>query len=295
MADSDPDRVIAAWRLARYEARLKAAVVAALAEQRRGLSIRPGSPSGDPWDSATWPDTVREYVEPVAASILAEVYENVAKSVGMSDALAATRDQLIADQLTGIVQMATDLGNELGPRIAKAAVNSMHVSQLNDTIGKIFTGADGSSDRVARTVSGFANGLAVQAGTSVHGETPMQKTWVATNDDRTREDHAEADGQTVPVDEPFEVGGEQAMYPGDPSLSDAELLNCRCWVSVSPAQGVTASASVTDDAASGHTPDVPAVTIGTLSAKAPAPRAPNRAERRRHEQALRRQIRKATR
>ena len=291
----DPDRVIAAWRLARYEARLKAAVVAALAEQRRRLSLRPGSPSGDPFDSATWPDTVREYVEPVAASILAEVYENVTKQTGSSDAMAAARDALINEQLSGIVQMATDLGNELAPRLAAAAANSLNVSSLNATISNIFTGADGSADRVARTVSGFSNGLAVQAGTSVNEQTPMTKIWVTAGDDRVRPDHADAEGQSVPVDQPFDVGGEALMFPGDPNGSDAEILNCRCWVSVVPAQGTTASASVTDDSASGHTPDVPAATTGTLPARASAPRAPNRAERRRQEQALRRQFRKATR
>lgn len=54
------------------------------------------------------------------------------------------------------------------------------------------------------------------------------KIWVATEDDRTREEHAEADGQEVDYNEPFEVGGEELMYPADPSGSDWNIYNCRC-------------------------------------------------------------------
>jgi len=54
------------------------------------------------------------------------------------------------------------------------------------------------------------------------------KIWVATNDNRTREEHAEADGQEVPYDEPFDVGGEELMYPADPNGSDWNIINCRC-------------------------------------------------------------------
>ncbi len=54
------------------------------------------------------------------------------------------------------------------------------------------------------------------------------KTWLATLDDKTRVEHAEADGQTVPIDDTFLVGGEEADYPGDPALSDAMACSCRC-------------------------------------------------------------------
>lgn len=60
----------------------------------------------------------------------------------------------------------------------------------------------------------------------------MYKEWVATSDDRTRPEHASADGQRVPINEPFIVGGEKLMYPGDYSLgaSPWNTINCRCTV-----------------------------------------------------------------
>lgn len=54
--------------------------------------------------------------------------------------------------------------------------------------------------------------------------------WLSTKDDRTRPDHLEADGQAVGIDQPFSVGGEMLMYPGDPSGSAGNTINCRCTV-----------------------------------------------------------------
>lgn len=48
------------------------------------------------------------------------------------------------------------------------------------------------------------------------------------NDGRTRDTHRRADGQVVPVDQPFIVGGDRLMYPGDPRGSAKETINCRC-------------------------------------------------------------------
>lgn len=43
-----------------------------------------------------------------------------------------------------------------------------------------------------------------------------------------RFDHWEADGQTVAIDEPFEVSGEALKHPGDPSGSPGNIIHCRC-------------------------------------------------------------------
>lgn len=56
----------------------------------------------------------------------------------------------------------------------------------------------------------------------------MAKEWIAASDARTRDTHRDADGQTVLLDEPFIVGGDRLMYPGDPSGSAREVINCRC-------------------------------------------------------------------
>lgn len=50
---------------------------------------------------------------------------------------------------------------------------------------------------------------------------------------RTRESHAEMDGQERGLNEPFETpSGDRLMYPGDNSLGAPaeETINCRCRV-----------------------------------------------------------------
>lgn len=55
-------------------------------------------------------------------------------------------------------------------------------------------------------------------------------TWVSMRDERVRVSHWEADGQTVPINEPFIVNGHKMMFPGDDSLGAPidEIINCRC-------------------------------------------------------------------
>lgn len=54
------------------------------------------------------------------------------------------------------------------------------------------------------------------------------KTWLATEDARTRPTHVLADGQTVRMAEPFIVGGFPLQFPGDPSGPLEEIIMCRC-------------------------------------------------------------------
>jgi SPP1 gp7 family putative phage head morphogenesis protein len=57
-----------------------------------------------------------------------------------------------------------------------------------------------------------------------------EKEFIATQDEDTREDHLAANGQVVKINEAFDVGGEALMYPGDPSGSAGNVINCRCTI-----------------------------------------------------------------
>lgn len=68
----------------------------------------------------------------------------------------------------------------------------------------------------------------------------FEQMWLATDDDRTRRTHsrgwvddggqfiAGADGQRVPLGQPFTVGGFELRFPGDPSGPAHEVIQCRC-------------------------------------------------------------------
>ncbi len=54
------------------------------------------------------------------------------------------------------------------------------------------------------------------------------KRWLSQRDKVVREAHDAADGQEVGLDEPFVVGGEELMHPGDPDGSVGNVARCRC-------------------------------------------------------------------
>lgn len=58
----------------------------------------------------------------------------------------------------------------------------------------------------------------------------FNKEWMAVADGRTRPEHIDADGQTVAMDEKFNIGGEMMDAPGDPSGSAENVINCRCAI-----------------------------------------------------------------
>jgi uncharacterized protein with gpF-like domain len=83
-------------------------------------------------------------------------------------------------------------------------------------------------ETIARTeVIGAANGAVLEAWEQsgvVEG-----KSWLAALDDRTRESHIAAHGQTVPLDEDFQVGVGSGPAPGQ--IGEAEEdISCRCTI-----------------------------------------------------------------
>lgn len=65
-----------------------------------------------------------------------------------------------------------------------------------------------------------------------HAGAADRKTWRAILDERTRDTHWVADGQTVPIDGEFTVGGVPMAFPGDPRAPARETVNCRCRIAV---------------------------------------------------------------
>lgn len=54
------------------------------------------------------------------------------------------------------------------------------------------------------------------------------KEWIATDDTRTRESHAEVDGEEIDGDAKFMVGGFPMDHPHDLNAPPGETINCRC-------------------------------------------------------------------
>ena len=123
-----------------------------------------------------------------------------------------------AEVLQGILQ------GESIPKIAKRIQNVENINKV-------------SAIRTARTAVTTVENQARQetAEKLVEMGTIVKKVWLSVGDKRTRSWHLAAsrdysESKAIPVDEPFIVGGEKMMRPGDTSLgaSGMNIYNCRC-------------------------------------------------------------------
>lgn len=80
---------------------------------------------------------------------------------------------------------------------------------------------------LARTdLVAMGNGGSFAAASALAESRPVYKRWVSAEDDKVRPTHVEADKQLQPLQAPFQVGGAQLLYPGDPDGPDGEVINC---------------------------------------------------------------------
>jgi len=80
---------------------------------------------------------------------------------------------------------------------------------------------------IARTETHSAGNYGAQKQAASTGLV-LRREWIAAT--TARDSHRDANTQTVGMDEPFIIGGESLDYPGDPSGSAANVINCRCSV-----------------------------------------------------------------
>ncbi|CAB4912040.1 unannotated protein [freshwater metagenome] len=103
--------------------------------------------------------------------------------------------------------------------------------RAEERLSTVLGDLQGRAVRIARTETMAAvNGgthAAMKARAEVLQQT-VEKGWLATDDDRTRHTHRQADGQWQPLDDAFAVGGALLQFPGDPSGPAQEVIQCRC-------------------------------------------------------------------
>lgn len=125
----------------------------------------------------------------------------------------------------------TNLIYGLKEEITRGFVNGDTYPEISRRIKEQLEGDAGKAIRIVRTESTRIYNEA-QFESMLHAEEQgvvMTKTWISSSDDRTRESHLELDGVTIPVDEYFNIDGDEGLYPGD--FSEAKnVINCRCTV-----------------------------------------------------------------
>jgi uncharacterized protein with gpF-like domain len=112
--------------------------------------------------------------------------------------------------------------------LAQGVANEETIDQLAARLDTLYLDSliPNRSDVISRTeVIGASNSASIFGARSTGLD--LDKEWIATRDGRTREDHADADGQRVGIDDLFDVGGVEMDTPGD-SGDPSQDCNCRC-------------------------------------------------------------------
>lgn len=232
-------------RQARMEAKVESALRWALrlfladveTMARRDLTYLSPAAVGQAWNermgfpalSTRLPEDVARYVAEVQS--LADTPEE-AYDTAMA-VLTAANERAWSAQLTSDV-LATALSAD-SPSVALTAAAPRPNSKRGKAVREAFDQALGvqggmswydTAKRDARTAVTGLDGLLATG--EMRRQGIPEKMWVARHDSRVRESHADADGQVVPVNQPFLVGGYTMMHPGDRSAPPGETINCRC-------------------------------------------------------------------
>lgn len=115
-------------------------------------------------------------------------------------------------------------GNE-NYTMSRMTGGKMKKEDVPESVIKMF-----SDERATKIALNETNWIYNWLNHQIIAETQETHTWVSMRDENVRNNHWNADGQTVPVNEPFIVGGYKMMFPLDDSLGAPieEIINCRC-------------------------------------------------------------------
>jgi uncharacterized protein with gpF-like domain len=124
-----------------------------------------------------------------------------------------------------------DVPDEVFERIRTAIQDGMDagdsVKDISDRIRAEYNDIDaGRGSTIAQTETAAAYGKARDVAMKQAGV--EYKKWLTSGSANVRAAHKDANGQTVPADQPFQVGGEELDFPGDTKGSPGNVINCHC-------------------------------------------------------------------
>lgn len=170
-----------------------------------------------------------------------QIAQRFRHTVGLTD---AQRDAVVSYQRSLEQGNRSALERTLRPtqydeRVASAVDGEdvLSASQIERMVGAYTRNLQAARARtIAETetlkIINQAKGQAVRQLMQDTGTRRGTKTWLRTSSREPRITHLEAVGQTVDIDEPFEVGGVSMLYPGDTSLGAGpeDVIQCKCGV-----------------------------------------------------------------
>lgn len=189
--------------------------------------------ANQPFSLEEWIKKFRSELRPLLKEIVLEAAEEAWDGLNIGGAFDVTNPE-VAKFIEQRAQRFAQLVNEttyaqLQTSLAVGTDAGESIALLTERVNSVMEGRIRSSaETIARTeVIGASNGGALRSYQA--SGVVEKKAWLAALDDRTRETHKEAHGQTVGLDEDFKVGGAVGPAPGQMGKAD-EDVNCRCAI-----------------------------------------------------------------
>jgi phage portal protein BeeE len=212
------EAILSGFNVNRFADQIKAAVAEDYAgamtagARLEWMLFRPRKRKGfDDHEKGFLPDGVIEALGKAAASVLERSYWLL---VGRS-----VRDDMLSD----LDQLEAARSSEDGTT-PKSWIGRV-LSRLRGDAGAIRS----STLAAAESQSAVNGGQQVSRSEMGKRGVVRYKVWVSREDAKVRPSHRSAEGQRVPIDQSFTVGGQTCMFPCDPDLSPGERCNCRCY------------------------------------------------------------------
>lgn len=228
---------IAALVLSMYAAWLAAATAAVLAPfTLYGLSPDPNAiwSTVPAWERQV--DRLMSALERIAR----EGWTDAAKHLGvdipfdvndslLQDQLSRTRNLMVRtpDEVYRVIIRELGIAAERGESVDQQAARVRHVLDVTGTENWPARARTVSVTEVHRAYNMGATAAALR----IQQDRPMSilfKQWLSRDDRAVRPEHRLADGQIRLVSQPYTVGGQPLMAPGDPAGAPWNVINCRC-------------------------------------------------------------------
>ena len=166
----------------------------------------------------------------VSAQAVQEAGNAVWQSLGQDDPWKVA-PQKVQEFTARRQNKCKDIPDDVWERIRGRLQESFDSGESTDQIAAAIRAefnaiSQGQARVIAITETGAAYGFGEHESQKDAGIT--QRRWLTSGLGNVRESHAAAEGQVRGIDEPFNVGGAQLMYPGDENGPPEEVINCHC-------------------------------------------------------------------
>ena len=182
------------------------------------------------FDLGKWKDGFLASMRRVAATALNTAGKQLFAELGKDDPFAFPPEAVL-EYARSRENKLSGVADEVHARITESLESGITAGdtteELAARIRAEFNGIDAGRARViAMTETSAAYGQGRQQAMQEAGI--EYKQWLTSGNANVRATHAAANEQIVPVDEYFDVGGEQLAHPGDPAGSPENVINCHC-------------------------------------------------------------------